>query len=266
MGPRCLARVSARRTLDDAEAVITRSTALREVLVSDWAVEPEKVVVLPNGADARPPMSSELVQRLRRDYELGVGPVLIFVGVAPSYHGLELLLEALVAVRALHPEATLLVAGDGPTPQEMVERAASLELSPSVRFLGAVGTERIGQLLAIAEVAVAPSPPPTIESPLSPRIVEYMAAGKAIVASRSGKTAEILTDEETALLVEPGSRDELAQAIEKLLNDRELCGRLGDRARRKTEQKHRSTRYVLELAAVYESVLSSAGRSSLPPG
>jgi glycosyltransferase involved in cell wall biosynthesis len=252
-----MARISASRTLGDADAIVTVSTALRELLVSDWAVKPEIVTVLRHAADAPPPTSPERLAQLRRQYELGERPVVIFIGARESWHGLDVLLEALVAVRALYPELTLLVVGDGPLRQRMEERAASLDLSASVRFIGGVAPEPLGQLLAVADVAVAPSPPRPFEFH-SPEIAEYMAAGKAIVASRLGSVAEILTDGETALLVEPGSRDELAQAIGRLLEAGDLRRRLGDNARHDAEREHTWTGYARRLATIYESVLSSA--------
>lgn len=257
-GSERLARLSASHTLGGAAAVVTVSTTLRDLLVSDWAVKPEAITVLPNGAEAPPPTSPDRAGQLRHEYQLGARPVVIFIGALQPWHGLDVLLEALVAVRAKHPETMLLVVGDGPLREELEVRAASLDLSASVRFTGGVAHERAGQLLALAKIAVAPYPRLPFEYHFSPiHILDYMAAGKAIVASRLGQVGEILTDEETALLVEPGSSDELAHAIGRLLGSSDLGRRLGDCARSKAEREHTWTGYVRGLMTLYESVLSS---------
>jgi glycosyltransferase involved in cell wall biosynthesis len=70
------------------------------------------------------------------------------------------------------------------------------------------------------------------------KVFEYMAAGKAIVASRLGQIGEVLEDRETALLVEPGNVEELAAAIVKLVGLQELRKSLGARAREVAEKEH----------------------------
>jgi glycosyltransferase involved in cell wall biosynthesis len=69
-----------------------------------------------------------------------------------------------------------------------------------------------------------------------------MAMGKGIVASRLGQIGEVLSDGETALLVEPGNVNQLASAIGKLVQSPDLRGRLGARAREVAVQKHTWTR------------------------
>ena len=70
------------------------------------------------------------------------------------------------------------------------------------------------------------------------KLFEYMAMGKAIVASRLGQIGEVLDDEETALLIEPGDARQLADAILRLRDSPELRRRLGAAARRAAVEKH----------------------------
>jgi glycosyltransferase involved in cell wall biosynthesis len=69
------------------------------------------------------------------------------------------------------------------------------------------------------------------------KLFEYMAMGKGIVASRLGQIGDVLVDEETALLVEPGDPNQLAEAIVRLANSKELSQRLGGNARRVAVEK-----------------------------
>ena len=110
-----------------------------------------------------------------------------------------------------------------------------------VIFTGAVAHDRVPKLLDACDILVAPHVPLADGSEFfgSPtKIFEYMAMGKGIVASRLGQIGEVLVDEETALLVEPGNVGELGNAIVRLIESETLRKRLGARAREVAEREH----------------------------
>src|SRR4029434_877802 len=110
-----------------------------------------------------------------------------------------------------------------------------------VIFTGAVAHDRVPKLLDACDILVAPHVPLADGSEFfgSPtKIFEYMAMGKGIVASRLGQIGEVLVEDETALLVEPGNVGELSAAIMKLIESGELRKRLGARAREVAEREH----------------------------
>jgi glycosyltransferase involved in cell wall biosynthesis len=251
-GSERLAGVALSQSLQDADAIVTVSAPLRDLLIADWGVKPERVTVLRSGVDAPGPLSSDRIAQLRREYQLGAGPILFLAGDRETWHGVDLFLEALVRVRATYPEVMLLVASEAPVPGEILERVASLEVASSVRVLGGVEPEQLSHFVAVADIALVPPAAPPFELPSSQTIIEYMAAGKAIVASRSEQVAELLTGD-MAILVEPASRD-LARAMERLLGDDDLRMGLGARARCEAEREQSWALYVRRLAAVYESV------------
>jgi glycosyltransferase involved in cell wall biosynthesis len=254
-GSEQLAWVTLTQILQGANAIVTESTTLRNLLIADWGVKPERLTVLRSGAERARPASSERIAQLRREYQLGPGPIVLYAGGEKPWHDVDLLLESLVLLRAAYPEVMFLVANETAVPGPILERAAIMDVTASVRFLGGVPPEQLSDLVAIADVAVAPRPSGPFELPLWRKIVEYKMAGKAIVATRSEAVAELLT-EETAILVEPGSRQGLARAIERLLGDGALRTELGEHARRECEREHDWATYARELAAVFESVLS----------
>ena len=81
--------------------------------------------------------------------------------------------------------------------------------------------------------------------------------GKAIVASGLGQIGEVLSDEETALLVEPGNVGQLAAALIRLTQSRELRARLGARAREAAVEKHTWRHNARRVLQAYESWVSS---------
>lgn len=100
----------------------------------------------------------------------------------------------------------------------------------AVTFAGKVAHKDVPQYLAAMDVTVAPYPA-LDEFYYSPiKLFEYMAAGRAVVASRVGQVAEVLVDGDTGLLYEPGDRADLLHCLQKIRKDPALCGQLGKRA------------------------------------
>jgi glycosyltransferase involved in cell wall biosynthesis len=142
-----------------------------------------------------------------------------------------------------------------------VERLLRAEVeSGKVIFTGAVAHERVPALLDACDILIAPHVPLADGSEFfgSPtKIFEYMAMGKAIVASRLGQIGEVLKHEETALLVEPGNVSELAAAIVRVAGSDELRGRLGPNAREAAVKNHTWGYNARRVLDAYESWVSS---------
>jgi len=161
-----------------------------------------------------------------------------FVGTFGPWHGVERLADAIKTIPASVPVRFLLV-GSGSLHAE-VEKQLETE-GGRVIFTGSVGHDRVPALLDACDILVAPHVPLADGSEFfgSPtKVFEYMAMGKAIVASRLGQIGEVLVDRETALLVQSGNVEELAAAIVKLIESEELRKRLGARAREVAEKEH----------------------------
>ena len=200
--------------------------------VADYVVEQSgrrgPVIVVPNGVD---------LDLFRSVPAPAPGPFTIgFVGSLKPWHGLEVLMEAFRALAG--EEARLLIVGDGPQRGWMEQYAQEHRLASQVSFCGSVDKPRVPELLGRMDVAVAPYPPREdfYFSPL--KVFEYLAAGRAIVASRIGQLAELLEDGRTALLAEPGDARDLAQKIRRLRDDPALRGRLGRAAREEAFRRH----------------------------
>ena len=220
-------------------------------------VAASKIVVNPNGVDAglfRPGIGGADVR-----HELGIADADVvagFVGTFGPWHGVVQLAEAIKRIPASVPVRFLLV-GSGSLHGE-VERLLDDEVaSGRVILTGAVAHERVPLLLDACDMLVSPHIPLADGSDFfgSPtKVFEYMAMGKGIVASRLGQIGEVLADDETALLVEPGSVPELGQAIVKLTGSRDLRMRLGARAREVAIQNHSWTRNAERVLMEFEQL------------
>jgi glycosyltransferase involved in cell wall biosynthesis len=143
---------------------------------------------------------------------------------------------------------------------EQTLREAGLE--HRVILTGAVEHERVPALLDACDVLASPHVPLEDGSEFfgSPtKLFEYMAMGKAIVASRLGQIGDVLVNEETALLVEPNDARELSQAILRLTNSLELRERLGAAARREAIAQHTWTHNAGRVLDAYRSWTESSG-------
>jgi glycosyltransferase involved in cell wall biosynthesis len=204
-------------------------------------VEDERIVVNPNGVDAERFQPNVGGERVRRELGVEAGETLVgFVGTFGPWHGVLVLAEA---IKLLPKESRVrfLLVGSGVLRNdvERILREASVE--HRVIMTGAVEHERVPALLDACDVLASPHVPLEDGSEFfgSPtKLFEYMAMGKGIVASRLGQIGDVLKDEETALLVEPGSAHELSEAIMRLADSRALRERLGAAARREAIAHH----------------------------
>lgn len=252
---------AARLTYRSADRIICVSGAAKKRLEVKWGVDPGKISVIPNGVDTklfRPDLDP---RPARARFDLGSGPVVAFVGAFQPWHGLEVLVDSFAEVRRMAPGARLLLVGDGLMRSSIEERVRGLGLADCVAITGVVSQREIPEILAAVDVAVAPYPKLPREMWFSPlKLYEYMACGKAIVASRSGQTGEVVRHGENGILVEPGNPADLSRALASLLASPAERSRLGVHARESAERFHSWELYVKRLEIVYSEILCNPKR------
>jgi glycosyltransferase involved in cell wall biosynthesis len=241
---RRLARWSARRA--DVLIVNSEATAAEEKAAG---VQGRKIVVIPNGVRVEP------VARVSRA-ELGLpeGPLAVAVGRLEGVKGHAHLLDAWPAVIARHPGASLAVLGEGSRSGSLNDGIERASLRTRVLLLG----ERPAlPYIAAADVLVHPS----LSEGMPNVVLEAMALGTPVVATRVGGTPEVVTDGQTGLLVPPGDPAALADALSRLLADAALRTRLAAAATEHVRTRHALAGMVRATEAAYERALSD-GRGS----
>jgi glycosyltransferase involved in cell wall biosynthesis len=191
-----------------------------------------------------------------------------FVGTLKPWHGLPVLVEAFSRQHHLWTDVRLLIVGDGPEKSALLEDLERRGLLNAAQLTGAVSPDAIPGLLASMDVAVAPYPDLAdfYFSPL--KVYEYMAAGRAVVASRIGQLADLIQHEVNGLLCPAGDAAALAAALERLRARPELLRRLGSAARETVRRKHTWKAVVqrlLDLSGIDHGT-SPARRESAKPG
>lgn len=247
---RAAAEQVARRAFDAATKLLAVSDEVAAYL-DRFPEARRKIHVVPNGV--RP-------ERFPEDVcpSLPAAPgvfTVCFVGTLKAWHGVPILVDAFARLHAAAPLTRLLIVGDGPEREKITTDVAARGLQAAVHFTGAVPPEAVPALLASSEVAVAPYPALRnfYFSPL--KVYEYMAAARAVVASRTGQLEKMIKPGVNGLLVPPGDPAALAAALDQLRTDAGLRQRLGRTARARVLREH-------TWDAVARHILMLAGRKS----
>jgi glycosyltransferase involved in cell wall biosynthesis len=159
----------------------------------------------------------------------------------------------LLAAAARVPDATFVLAGDGPLRAELEEKARELGLAGRCVFLG--HRSDVADLLAAADLVVLPS----LFEGLPVSVLEAMAARRPVVATAIGGTDEAISHELTGLLVAPSDAAALAAAIQRVQSDPALARRLAAAGRERVEREFSSVTTAREVMKVYDDVMSQAG-------
>jgi glycosyltransferase involved in cell wall biosynthesis len=250
---RGLTRRVERRLCSRADVTIAVTRVLARILEEEGVPE-GKVVVMPNGVRREFGTNGDGAA-FRRSNGIPEGvPVAGFVGWFRAWHGLERLVEIAASPEWREADIHLALCGDGPAMPALREmRGALPDLQRRVVLCGPVPRGGIESALAAFDVAVQPAVTP-YACPM--KILEYMAAGRAIVAPGSANCRELLTDGESALLCPGGanpSAEDLGAAVLRLVRDPGLRARLGEAARARVLERgylwEENARRVEELVA-----------------
>jgi glycosyltransferase involved in cell wall biosynthesis len=189
---------------------------------------------------------------LSRPQVLSGTPVVAFLGRLVTTKGIRILFEAASILVEKKLPFELLIIGDGPERKPLEEFAREVQLDSRVRFVGRLGGEQLDAALAKATLAVVPSLGGEVFGLV---VAENMMRGLPVVASDLGALAEVLGD--AGLTFRTGDPGELAAAIERLLQNPSLAGRLGQAGRQRALAFCDHERMIESHAKVYRKLMSA---------
>jgi colanic acid/amylovoran biosynthesis glycosyltransferase len=172
---------------------------------------------------------------------------MISVGRLSPEKGQAGLLQAFTKLRPRHPELQLRLVGDGPDRASLETLVKELGLSDAVTFVGRLPEEETLAEIARANLLVLPS----FMEGLPIVLMEAMAAGVPVIASRIAGIPELVEDDETGLLFTPSNWDELASRIDLLLGDDVLRTRLAEKGKAKVASEFDTRKSAQELARLF---------------
>lgn len=214
-------------------------------------VLPRDISTIPNGIDVR--RFNNGVAVLRRERQI-FGPTIGFVGRLVPQKGGVVLLHAAQQVLRSAPDTTFVFVGDGPAREEWQTLSTTLDVQKSVIFTGA--RSDMPNVYASLDIVVLPS----LVEAMPMCLLEAMAAGRPVIASRVGSVPEMIVPGETGLLVEPNDPGEIARSILKLLRDHELANSLGTSAHHAIATRFSSEAMAKRYLDLYNAVLAARAR------
>ncbi len=195
-----------------------------------------RVQVVPLGTEPgqfRPGIDTRDV---RRRYGLEGGPWLLTVARLEWHKGIDTVIRALPAIRALYPGVRYAVAGTGPRGDELARIAGQAGVHHAVQLLGFVPDADLPALYNAADLYLGVSRyHELLAEGFGISLVEAQASGVAVVGGRSGGVADAVRDGETGVLVDPDSPAAVAVAVNRLLSDEPLRLRMGAAGRKAVE-------------------------------
>jgi glycosyltransferase involved in cell wall biosynthesis/SAM-dependent methyltransferase len=223
-------------------ASITVPTAGMRATLLDRGQPADKVVQLPNAVDAdRFVVPGTWNTQLRR---------VIYCGTIGMAQGLDTLIDAAAELKSAHQQFEFLLVGDGAERAELAEKARERGLA-NVRFVGRVDRERVPELIASADIAVlCLRDVPLFEDALPTKMLEYMAAGRPVVASAAGDVARLLVRAQAGVTCPPEDPAALAAAIRHVASSPERARIMGANGRRYVRAHHSREAFVSALEAI----------------
>lgn len=226
-----------------ASALIAAVSSGAAAMATDAGADPERVRVVPNGVDVAG-LDAALARSTSSASE--DGDVIGWIGSFGPWHGAPTLVRSMTR---LPSHVRLRMIGDGLERPAVQALARELGVADRIEWLGTLSHD--DALVSLSQCDILASPHvPASDSPFfgSPtKIFEYMALGKPIVASRLEQIGEVLDDDRTALLVEPGDERALADAIERILDRPDRGAELGRAAAAEARELHTWDRRATDL-------------------
>ena len=227
--------------------IIAISEDARRELLRHNKIPSCKVRVIYNGISINSKINVNKAVNKRQ--ELGLNPSDLVVGnVARLSEEKDhfTLIEAFFKVNKEMENTMLVIAGDGQLKDSLRLKVKSLKLEDKVLFLGF--RDDAQELMYIFDVFTLSS---TTEG-VSLTLLEAMASEKPVVATNVGGNPEVVTDGVTGFLVPPKEPERMAEAIIRILSDRDMAKRMGEAGRKRVEEKFSLERMVKEYQEIYE--------------
>ncbi len=238
-----------RYTASITDCMVPLSEGERNDYIAFSVSNPDKMVTVHSGVEIDRYMTAEVdIEDKKRS--LGLNPKGLVVGTVGwllPIKGPMYLLNAMARVWQSHPETSLVFVGKGDLEKELREEALRMEASGRVSFLG--WRDDIPEIMQILDIFVLPS----LNEGMGRVLVEAMAAGKPVVASRVGGIPDLVKHGQNGLLVEPGDITGLSVAIRKLLIDKKMQDEMGMKGRTMA-QNFGVEKMIEKIDALYSSL------------
>jgi glycosyltransferase involved in cell wall biosynthesis len=238
-------RFFTRWVINHCNHVICVSNALKKEVIALGLAE-TKVTVIPNGVNTLDYLPRKNLMH----------PIILFIGSLTEQKGVRYLLEAFADVHRSFQDSKLIIIGEGPELERLIALTQQLGIQENVSFEDAVAHSRVSTIMQESSIFVLPS----INEGFGLVLLESLANGLPAIAFNSGGVGDIL-GEGAGLLVEPGNVEQLANAIKKLITDKDLYAHVRKQGFKKSQDFSWDI-VATRVSGIYESVLEGNEKNS----
>jgi glycosyltransferase involved in cell wall biosynthesis len=206
---------------------INNSDMLPTMMVEEYGVRPDRILAVPNGTGLSYIYSQTVGQRASADTDHGFR--LFYVGLVSRLRGMDTLLEATRQLIEKIPNLRVTLVGRIKAQEQvwLEKTILALGLSGVVEFLGMQPSSEVLRMVAQSDICLCPFPRrPELDLAYPIKVLEYLGAGRVVVASRLAAVSNIIHDGENGILCEPSDSSSLAQSVLRVYTDSELRERI----------------------------------------
>ena len=241
--------------LKHADAVITQSKQLTEYYINH-GIEPEKIHTIPNAADVNKFQPQDRDEKIMEKYNLKNKIVIGWIGAGVSWTGIDILNETMHKLMKQYPSLMCLMLGSKKNMDFFRNHFQGNGYADRFVLPGFVPHEEIPKYLSCMDIVLAPYPQLDFFYASSMKLFEYMAAGKAIVATRIGQIADVIEEGKNGFLFDSETPGELYEKVHKLILSEDLRKKFGRNARLDAEETWNWDSVAKKMVTVFEDVLN----------
>ena len=249
-GPKALLSKAMHRWISrSAGHTVAISEAVRAGICERGEAAGDKITVVPNGIAT--PVAEKLTPPGEMRAALGIAAeaqLIVCAARLEQEKDVRSLVAAMPGIVAAAPDAVCVIAGEGSQRAALEAQIGALGLAGSIRLLGF--REDALSLIQAADIFVLPS----LAEPFGLVLIEAMALGRPVIATRAGGPREIVEENVTGLLIPPGDPAALARAMQLLLKDKVLRIGMGQRGHERFEERFTAARMAQETLLIYRKV------------
>jgi glycosyltransferase involved in cell wall biosynthesis len=242
-----------RLTLPFVHRIICVSDANRRDLIDECPAAAVRIQTVYNGVDPSAFPSQPDRQKVRQELGITQGPVLVMIARLTEAKGHRYLLQAFPDLLKTWPQLCCVFVGGGELHDSLHRMAIDLGVERACRFVGV--REDIADILAAADVVVLPS----LSEGFPFVLLEALAMGCPVVASRVNGVPELIEDHKTGLLVPPRDPQALARAIREVLSDSTAASEMGAAGRAVVRERFTVDQMVANTTAIFDAAMQDAG-------
>ena len=232
------------------DKIVCVSVAVQKFILEVEGINEKKTLVIYNGIEEPNTYETELNVN-RKSFDISDSDIVVITVASLTPHkGHGVLIDAMHVLTQKYQNLKLLIVGDGPLRNDLAEYVKGLELTRNVVFTGL--RKDIYWLLRLSDIFVLPS---LEREGLGMAIIEAMACGLPVIGTRLGGIPEVIEEKANGLLCTPGNPEELAAAIEKLINDNKVRVEMGQVGRKIYEEKFTVVKMVENIESLYNELI-----------